>query len=163
MATNSSHSPSVLPTSSILLKSKIAFENARKERKRLENFYDCVCFPYIMSRIFGLLPFTIKKDTKGHMESVCVSIFDAVWFVGAISVNLTLAYLIICSLHGSSQFSSAILPIGGRIILVVGLLNAPLSITLDLLNRRRLLKIANEFFAFDKEVKLNYNRFLYVF
>lgn len=121
-------------------------------QKNPQNFYDCVYLVYIFSRIFGLLPFSICYDANRHIESVRVGIFDALCFIGAISLNLMLVYFTISLLNNSNPVQSAILVTGGRMILVIGLVNASLSITLDLLNRKRLLKISKDFFTFDTEV-----------
>lgn len=140
-----------------LSKSKVvAFENTIKgpkaDRLRAENFYDCIRPVYILSRIFGLLPFSINYDTNGHAESVCVRMFDAIWFAGAMAINLIFIYFMIDFIKGSSPTRSAFSEFGGRLILIFSLVNSSLSIILDLFNQSRLLKISKDFFAFDAEV-----------
>lgn len=148
MSIDSSISLSRLP------KLKIAFENARKGPQKPEKFYACAQSVYILSRFVGLFPFSIKYDVNGHMKSVCVKIFDAIWFAGAISINLFFIYFTIDFIKrsNSNQTPSTLSHFGAKIFLIFGLLNTSLSIVLDLLNRNRLLKISKDLFAFDAEV-----------
>lgn len=102
-------------------KTKIAFENTKNgppeaDKLRAENFYDCIRPAYILSRIFGLLPFSINYNGNGHVESVCAPRFDAIWFVGAILMNLLFTYFTIDTIKGSKQAQLTIF--GGKLVLI---------------------------------------------
>lgn len=132
----------------------IAFVDQKKPVKKRLSFYHCFQPVYITSRIFGVLPFTIYYNSqKDHIEKVGVGFVDGIWFVGAILLNAVLVYLVISTLDKSTEVQSAVLLVGGRMLLIVGLLNSALVIIMDMINRNRLRKILNEFLAYDKEVR----------
>lgn len=150
---SSNHLPSFNTPLKVSKLPVITFAGTKKQPKERLSFYHCFWPLYITSRLFGVLPFSMHYNPKhDHIDKVTVGFFDAIWFVGAISLNAVLVYWILSTLNTSNEVQSAILLIGGRILLIVGLLNTPLAIIMDMINRNRLRKILNEFLKYDKEV-----------
>lgn len=118
------------------------------------NFHICISPIRKLSRTFGLLPFTIQFDSNGKIEKSSVSVFDAIWFVTSIVLNLGFLYLILPTLKVPSDHPSSILLIIGGMISIIGYAMSALSIVFDMLNRKRITRIFDDLFAFDKKVKV---------
>lgn len=134
----------------------LAFYDAKKQSKRVENYFDCIKPVYVASRIFGFLPFTINHDSRGEVMKASISVFDAVWLIVSITANLTGIYYVLS--HSLKQLfaikESPILFDICRAIAVSGFVLTIISICLDMINRNRLIEIIKDFTKFDKQVKI---------
>lgn len=122
-------------------------------QQRKDNFSYCIQPAYIMSRIFGLLPFGICYSSNGEILKAKVGIFNAVWFIGAIALNLILAYVVASAFRlQAAALGLSFSVVGGEVIVMFGFSMAIISIVLDMINRNRLIKIVEEFNQFDNKV-----------
>lgn len=55
---------------------------------------------YYFSRIFGLMPFTFVYNSKGKIDGLKVGLVDILWLIISITINLTMAFMIL----GSTQY-----------------------------------------------------------
>lgn len=55
---------------------------------------------YYSSRIFGLMPFTFVYNSKGKIDGSKVELVDILWLIISITINLTMAFMIL----GSTQY-----------------------------------------------------------
>lgn len=133
------------------IKQKITFLN-NKPKKPL-TFAQCIHPIYVISRLFGLLPFSVHLNSNGNVERARIKIFDIAWFLCAISINLFLAYFILTRKKNSLEIESKVLMIGNYIIFSITFIMAPLSIILDMFNRHRLVKMFKDIMEFDKTVR----------
>lgn len=108
---------------------------------------------YISTRIFGLSPFVPIYDSNGNVLGARVRIFDAVWFVGAIAINLGLSFLMFTTIRPPDVTESSVLFISGQIFSIFNFIMIPLSIVLDMVNRNRLIASLRDLMAFDKNVR----------
>lgn len=110
---------------------------------------------YYLSRIFGLMPFTMKLcDTNQRIQKAQVTVFDGVWFLISISLYISMAIIAwkTMDLPQKTIQSSYILILGDNLLLIVGLVYSALIIAFDMHNRSKLVEILNKFVTFDKEV-----------
>lgn len=127
----------------------------KKRTRRAANFCDTVRPVYIVSRIFGLMPFTLHHHANGHIDRSSVGLFDIFWFIGAIAINLTMIYYTVLSLlEPSFTLESSILQDGSRVLSICAMVMIVLSIALDMFNRKRLVKILKDLTAYDKNVRM---------
>lgn len=124
-------------------------------RKRKVNFYDAIRPAFIVSRIFGLLPYTIHFDSNGDIERATVGAFNAIYFACSIAVILLFSYSLQAAFYSKIPFSqdSAILYIADRLFGIYGFVMWLLFVVLDMLNRNRLTKIFKKVIAFDDNVR----------
>lgn len=108
---------------------------------------------YYFSRVIGLWPFTIVRDSNGSIEKTRVRFVDAFWFFISIFAYLTAAfyaYKDIKSLQVSNtettNFSIFF------IFQIMCLLFGACGVVLDMCNRTKLVNILEKFTAFDNEV-----------
>lgn len=106
-----------------------------------------------LSRIFGLMPFSITYNFDDKTHEIRVEIFDCIWFVISICLYISLAIF---------QYDNIILPkntnssylmiLGDYVILIMGLIVGAMTIGADMYNRYKILNILEMFNTFDKEV-----------
>lgn len=133
--------------------SNVVFIDEKKPLKKPLTFYDCSRPVYLMSRLFGLFPFTVHYDSNGCMQRAAVGAFDGVWFIGAITLNLFLAYLMLIQVKSSIEEKSSAKFIAGRIIFTVNFVMVVAFIVLDMINRHRLVNTIKEIIKFDTSVR----------
>lgn len=142
------------PTKLEFFKSTIMiFLPADQQKKRL-NFYDCIHPMIVVSRVFGLVPFKFKLNANGEPESTSVSSMDIVRFVGSLTVNLLVSYLVQYSSRSKRSFECTILILMYHFFRFFSYLNLLLLINLDMMNRNRVLEMLQDFVSFDKNVNL---------
>lgn len=124
----------------------------KRQREKRLNFYACIKSLHMISRSFGLLPFTITFSSNGKIAKAKVGIFNAIWFVGSITVNLILVYFAFYSSRSSANSYSSVAYLSDRFILIFQLLMCISSIILSVFNCNKFLKILREFVAFDRNV-----------
>lgn len=122
--------------------------------------YDCIKPVYFMSRIFGLLPFSVRQNSNGSVESAKVNLFDMFWFLCAIGIYLTLSYFHLPqtkdlknSITEENSTSKSVLFSSIEIIFLATYLKVVVFIILDMLNRKLFANILTEIAKFDKSVR----------
>lgn len=87
------------------------------------------------------------------MQSGVLSVFDIFCFTVFITMSISFSVLNLLHLNISEDTGSMTLLFGSQIFLVITLLLAVISITVDVFNRNRLVEILKSINSFDKEVK----------
>lgn len=101
---------------------------------------------YYISRIFGLMPFTIIYHSNCEVVQSKVTILDALWLVtNVVSYSLSAFYL---KINPGSVFFSLL----ANIFLKFGLFYSASVIAIDMCNRYKFIEIFKKFTTFDKEV-----------
>lgn len=117
---------------------------------------------YYVSRVFGLMPYTIVYDTNGDAVKPKKTACDCLWFVISILVYTALAYLIYQEKTVPSYDKSTsmlILMLGDRILSILSLIFGAQLIIMDMCNRYKLIDILKNVTIFDKEVSFPINAF----
>lgn len=122
------------------------------QQRSRHNFYYCFQPIFIISRIFGLLPFTIHSDLRGNIERVKIGALNVLWLVISIVFNMILMCIMKYSSRNKLDFGSPVLYLADQLIWISGFLIMVISMALDVFNRNRLLKILRNLIAFDKYV-----------
>lgn len=118
--------------------------------------YDCIKPVYFVSRMCGLMPFSIRCDSNGQVQEARVGPFDALWFIGAITTNLALIVFTVTLLREqpiANEF--LILHLGSRVLTIAAYVGIIFAIILDMVHRKGLIKILKDLLTFDKNVSKN--------
>lgn len=117
------------------------------------------CRPiYLVSRIFGLLPFSIRRDANGEVQRAQLSISDIIWFVISVSGYLLLAYYCTQAAQiGMNSKGSYFLRIYDDIGIILCFIFGAIYISSNMYNRSRLIDILKDFSIFDEKVKHLYS------
>lgn len=117
------------------------------------NFEYCIRPIYYISRVCGLLPFSVTRNLNRDIEAPRMNTFDRLFFTLSICWYLFLTYTSFCHIqHWQSLNISHVLTIGNYSLLMIGLIFGVLTITMDMLNRNRLVDILKKFIIFDQNV-----------
>lgn len=116
---------------------------------------------YIVSRLFGQMPFSIACTVNGKIDRPIVNILDGVWFVVSVSVYVydicrSLGLLIICQ-----KCTWELLFVGKMFLYTIVRVLGLLAIILDMCYRFRFIDIFKKIIIFDKRVSSNFYVFIY--
>lgn len=143
---------------------QITIANGSKRKVNFRHSYRPV---YIVSRIFGQMPFTISYNGNGEILRAVVNKRDGVWFACSLSVFI---YMILSTIEyfdieKSSISGTNISFVGTFFIFGIGLFIGTLTIILDMCYRSKFVDIFKEMIIFDGKVDLNKTdlKFLFVF
>lgn len=125
---------------------------AKRQPSKSGDFYSCIKPLYKVCRVFGLLPFIVLDSSNGRYGKARVGVFDVIWSAVSIIIQIVLMYIIVPSIRPSNEFGSSVLYSGGRLALFFCYILSLLSIVFDIINRKRIAKIFQDFSTFDKEV-----------
>lgn len=108
---------------------------------------------YLISRGFGLMPFSIVYYPNGDIVGPKVTIFDGIWF--AISLCVYTCGIYVASVYPvfnqPTSKVSMVLIIGYTVCFLLGLILGHVSIILEMCNRFKLINIIEKFTIFDQE------------
>lgn len=138
---------------------KIVFEKTKKQSKKL-SFIQCLQPVYILGRLFGFLPFQVHFDSNGQIDKATVGVCDFIWFVTSIAINLVFAYLMIFPLGPIIGYGSPVLIFCVQLFSILGFIIAALAISLDMWNRKCLVKTFKKFTEFDRYVRIKQHKFI---
>lgn len=114
---------------------------------------------YFVSRVFGLMPFSIVSYPNGDIGGPKVGIFDGLWF--AISLSFYTCGVYVASTYQIYNQTvsniSVVLTIGYTVCFLLGLMLGFISIISDMGNRVKLVNIVKNFAIFDQEVNKKIN------
>lgn len=128
--------------------------DAKIQQKKRLDFHDCLKPAHAISSIFGLLTFKFRTDSNGQIEGTSVDVFNALWFVTSIVLNLVLSYIVQISPRSTAELqSSSITLLSDQFIWILQLLMCLASVFLSMFNRNRFSIILRDVIAFDKNVK----------
>lgn len=109
---------------------------------------------YYFARAFGLLPFSVIRNSNGEIQKPHVGVINLLLFVISICWYLILAYS--CYLNVTfllyNPKTSFILVFGDYLLLIVGLISTTLFIVMDMVNRTRLVDVLKRLTVFDQKV-----------
>lgn len=113
---------------------------------------------YVVSRIFGQMPFSITSHSNGEIRRPRVSNLDVVWFVISSCIYIYAAFISSKSIYATldNNFSN-ISTVGVVIIFETMMILGLLSIVFDMCFRLKFINILNKFTTFDEKVSLNFN------
>lgn len=117
------------------------------------NFYEVAYPVYVISRIFGYLPFTIEYNAKHKIQRLFVSSKDLVRFVLALAVITFCVYVCFWKKIVLQPKSSTISH-GTWIIMVSGLISTAFALIMDMVNRRSLGIALKTICQIDEEVAI---------
>lgn len=108
---------------------------------------------YLVSRAFGLMPFSIVYFPNGDIDRPKVSIIDGLWFAFSLCIYIFGIYVAssIPILNQGILKIALVLLIGYTICFELGLILGLLSVTLDMSNRFKIVDIMRKFTFFDQE------------
>lgn len=128
----------------------------KNSHSRRFNFSSSMMPAYFFSRAFGLLPFSIVRDSRGEAQAARVYLLDFLWFFISMLIYFLLTiyvYFDVESLGPSQTISeSYILIVGEPALIIFGMIYGAMVIVMDMLNRNRLVDVLKKFTDFDKEV-----------
>lgn len=129
-------------------------ENTNKVTNGSEiNFLFSLRPMYYFSRIFGLTPFSIIRNSNDEIQAIHVSKFDLLWFITSMGLYSLMAVICFQTTHSEgSPNLSHVLIIGDRLLLTVCLVSSVIKVIMDMCNRFRLFDILKKLAFFDKEV-----------
>lgn len=115
------------------------------------NFYQVAYPVYIVSRLFGFLPFTIEYSAKTKIQKIFVTLKDLVRFFLALII---LAFCVYAGFLDKTllKHNSKALIQGTRLVIFVGLILAAFSMIMDLVNRKLLGIVLMEVREIDEQV-----------
>lgn len=119
------------------------------------NFYYCFQPFHMISRVFGLLPFTVNLAPNGNIKSVTVGTFDLFWFISFIAVISTVSYVVTFSAKLTQiAFESSFIIFYNQVFWTGGCFLLFVTAAFDMINRKRFLGIIQNFVTFDKIVRI---------
>lgn len=107
---------------------------------------------YIIARIVGLFPFSIKLQQSFALIKPFISKVDFILFTLHMAVYASFALFNILTDTSKYIQASSVLEIGNRAILIGGILCGIAAVVFDLLNRKKVWKVFQKFERFDQEV-----------
>lgn len=117
------------------------------------NFEYCLRPIYFISRVSGLLPFSVARDSNGIIHAPRINAFDFVFFIVSISWYLFLTFVSFREIQFWPNLNkSQVLTVSNYSLLIVTLIFGALTITMDLFNRAKLIDILKKFITFDQNV-----------
>lgn len=121
---------------------------------RPKDFYYSIRPLVIVSRCYGLLPFSFETNVYGEVHRTKVTIFDSIWFIVAIAMYFSCAFVVSMQIRLAPEYKSMIiLLLAEQLLLVFGLVMCVVGIIMDMLNRDRILRNVQRFQSFDTEVE----------
>lgn len=118
------------------------------------NFVYGFCPIYYFSRLFGLVPFTLVYNSNGTIEGQQIKVFDIMWFVISITINLIMTFMI----SGSTQYlnhvksTSYILEGGDHLLLLLSAVFNIILILFGMSIRFKMVEILINIDNFDAKV-----------
>lgn len=112
---------------------------------------------YIVSRVFGLMPFSFMYKINGDIEKSTITKLDILWFLISMCTysfgTYTLSQLIFP--RGPSIYASQtshLVVLSDNIMIMLGLILGFFAVVFDMYNRSKFVEIVKKFIIFDKKV-----------
>lgn len=130
------------------------FENVHKPQVNFRHSFRPV---YIVSRIFGQMPFTIAYNANGEIQRAIVNKLDGVWFACSLSVFI---YMIFSAyefffMGPNSIHEIEVSFVGMFSIISISMIIGALGLILDFCNRSTFVDILKKTAIFDETVNSN--------
>lgn len=123
------------------------------KRDKRNDIFSLTLWVYVMARVFGFWPFTIRFDENRNKPIVCVTKFDYAWFCMSIVFYIMFIHFAVMDHSGHIDQKFTFIEVSlNKMTTLNHILVALLCIILDMVNREVLWKIILKFKAFDDEV-----------
>lgn len=132
---------------------RLSLPRAGKQHEKCRNFYDCIQPLFVVSRIFGLLQFTVYTDSNDRKQRTSVGVLQASWFAGVIGIVMALVYITQHSTRSAAKSESSVVLLLDRWAWIIFLFMALSSVILSMIYRNRIARIIRTIIKFDKNVK----------
>lgn len=127
-----------------------------KRTKHLINFDHAFRPIYYMSRVFGLMPFTIHYDSNGIPQKLIVRHIDWIIFLIFIIISLTITYDGFQAMDALDNYNLPFIhTFYGKFYQLVIMISSATIIVLNMYNRYRFMFILTNFTTFDKNVSFS--------
>lgn len=138
---------------SFINKIGIPFKPSQKIHKKI-NFVHSFRPIYIVSRAFGLMPFSMAYQSNGAIQKPTVCMLDILWFLFSIGVNGFGIYTLSASIIRKplSKEPAHLVVLSIYLIVILGLFLGLFTIIFDMCNRSKLVDIVKNFIIFDNKV-----------
>lgn len=139
----------------IAYKNQVQVDNQRAAVQR-PNFAYSFRPIYLVSRIFGLMPFSIAYYPNGDIDKPKIGIVDGLWFAISLCVYIFGIYKAsdYTGYNETNTRMCLVSAIGFTICFELGLVFGCLSIVFDMGNRFKLIDIIREFTIYDQEASV---------
>lgn len=108
---------------------------------------------YILSRIFGFMPFTIAYDSNGAIQTARITVIDFVWFTISVGVYILSTINFIAFIrHAQIPKAYVTLAYATRSIIIFRKIFYIVCIITDMFNRFKLVEILKKISNFDEKV-----------
>lgn len=115
---------------------------------------------YVVSRIFGQLPFSFQFESNGNIHRPVIKMLDALWFLLSMSALICFMYFSFEYFNygqkSADLFGIRTSFVGTNLIAGTGLILGLLTIVLDMCNRFKLVDIFKKIYSFDQRVSRNF-------
>lgn len=129
------------------------FSNVAKNSfVRQMDFWDGFKPIHYFSRVFGLMPFSIRRDPYGNIQEPKVNAIDGLWCLFTTIVCLLGAFVSHRSKPDSYK-TIYLLIVLDDFHLTMSLVFGALTIAMDMINRFKIAELWKSFIMFDKEVR----------
>lgn len=145
-----------MPQSQIPFRNRFQMDNQLAAFRKLD-FLDSFRPIYLVSRVFGQMPFSIVSYPNGDIGGPKVGMLDGLWFAISLCLYTCGAYVAFtCQIYDQPMSKiSMVLVIAYSVSFLLGLMLGYISIFLDMCNRCKLTNIVKKFTIFDQEVSQN--------
>lgn len=111
---------------------------------------------YIVSRVLGLMPFTVAYNMNGEIEKPTVTKLDVLWFLTSICVYSLGIYKLsqLIFPRGEDIYTSPLVVLSDNMSVMLGLILGLTCSIFDMCNRHKLISIVKQFVDFDKKVQI---------
>lgn len=109
---------------------------------------------HYISRVCGLMPFSIIQNSNGEVQEPRISTFDGLWFSISICIYLAMTYIFYqhARISTDPNTKSYFLVLGDYMLYIAVMIYGILVRGMDMFNRFKLVDILRKFTEFDKEV-----------
>lgn len=121
------------------------------------NFEHAIRPVFYSTRIAGLWPFSIVRDSNGNIQRARVALSDILWSILFICFHLTLLFYTFKKVKTAQvKIENQLRFIVLSVFLISSLLVGIFGIIFDMINRHLLVNILRKFNLFDNEVRLSF-------
>lgn len=122
--------------------------------KKSLNLFDLIRPMYVISRIFGMLPFKLLHSSMDGIVGQCVRPADLFWFIISIGFHFCLAFLSNQNFKADEHWQTkSLFSVIANLSLFFDITLSMLIIIFDMVHRQHIIKILRQFIEFDKKVR----------
>lgn len=137
---------------------KNPFQIYTKNSTRPNCTFSCGFRPiYIVSRVFGQMPFSIEFDSNGVIHRPAIKMLDALWFLISIICYICITYFAFDYFRSDGSFNPLLTfsYVGNNFVFGICIINGLLAIVLDMCFRFVFVDAFKKIIVFDQKASLN--------